>query len=44
MERIEEAYAAIMFVSLRESILPSKQQKKLYSVTISTRSTGGEVL
>ena len=26
-KRIEEAYDAIMFVSLIESILPSKQQK-----------------
>ena len=43
-ERIEEAYDAIMFVLLIESTLPSKQQKKLYNVTISTGPTGGEVL
>ena len=34
----------IMFVLLIEPILPSKQQKNSYNVTISTEPTGGEIL
>ena len=43
-ERIEEAYDGhcVYFVDTAHS--PVKAAKKLYSVTISTRSTGGEVL
>ena len=43
-ERIEEAFGGhcVYFIDTAHS--PVKAAKKLYSVTISTRSTGGEVL
>ena len=47
VERVEESYDGyyVCFVDmLKKPILPSKQQKKLYNVTISTGPTGGEVL
>ena len=46
-KRAEEAYDGyyVCFINmLIKPILPSKQQKKLYNVTISTGPTGGGVL